>query len=210
MANIIKHKRSSTAGAIPTASQLEQGQIAVNLTDKKLYTKDASNVVVSLNNVDDGSITTAKLADGAVTGAKLASSAVTTVKIADGAVTSAKIDSTGFTDSTKTALNATGSAPIFACRAWVNFNGSGSIRGQGNVASVSREGVGRYKVNFTTAMPDANYAVMFSDQGGSSSYSNTRNNQCVRETNASYVRVQIVDDIGNSNDPDYLGVVVFR
>lgn len=48
MANIIKHKRSSTAGAIPTASQLEQGQIAVNLTDKKLYTKDASNVVVDL------------------------------------------------------------------------------------------------------------------------------------------------------------------
>lgn len=49
MANIIKHKRSSTAGAIPTASQLEQGQIAINLTDKKLYTKDATNTVVLLN-----------------------------------------------------------------------------------------------------------------------------------------------------------------
>ena len=51
--------------------------------------------------------------------------------------------------------------PSFDCRAWVNFNGQGSvaIRGSGNVSSITDNGTGDYTVNFTTAMPDANYAV---------------------------------------------------
>jgi hypothetical protein len=55
----------------------------------------------------------------------------------------------------------TGSAPIYACRAWVNFNGTGTvaIRASGNVSSITDNGVGDYTVNFTTAMPDANYSV---------------------------------------------------
>lgn len=62
------------------------------------------------------------------------------------------------------ALNATGSAPIYACRAWVNFNGTGTvaIRASGNVSSITDNGTGDYTVNFTTAMPDANYAVVAS------------------------------------------------
>jgi hypothetical protein len=54
----------------------------------------------------------------------------------------------------------TGTAPIYMCRAWVNFNGTGTvaIRGSGNVTSITDSGVGLYDVNFTTAMPDANYA----------------------------------------------------
>lgn len=58
-------------------------------------------------------------------------------------------------------LNVTGSAPMYACRAWVNFNGTGtvSIRDSGNVSSITDNGTGDYTVNFTTAMPDANYAV---------------------------------------------------
>lgn len=53
-----------------------------------------------------------------------------------------------------------GTAPIYPCRAWVNFNGTGTvaIRGSGNVTSITDSGVGLYDVNFTTAMPDANYA----------------------------------------------------
>ena len=49
--------------------------------------------------------------------------------------------------------------PSFACRAWVNFNGTGTpdIRGSGNVSSITDNGVGDYTVNFTTAMADANY-----------------------------------------------------
>ena len=61
----------------------------------------------------------------------------------------------------KTALNASGTAPIYACRAWVNFNGTGTvaIRASGNVSSITDNGVGDYTVNFTNAMPDANYGA---------------------------------------------------
>lgn len=47
------------------------------------------------------------------------------------------------------------------CRAWVNFNGTGTvaIRASGNVSSITDNGTGDYTVNFTTAMPDTNYCV---------------------------------------------------
>lgn len=59
------------------------------------------------------------------------------------------------------AFNATGIAPFYACRAWVNFNGTGTvaIRASGNVSSITDNGVGRYTLNFATAMPDANYSM---------------------------------------------------
>ena len=54
-----------------------------------------------------------------------------------------------------------GTAPLYMCRAWVNFNGTGTvaIRASGNVSSITDNGTGDYTVNFTTAMPDANYSV---------------------------------------------------
>jgi hypothetical protein len=53
-------------------------------------------------------------------------------------------------------------APAYGCRAWVNFNGTGTvaIRGSGNVSSITDNGTGDYTVNFTTAMPDTNYAAV--------------------------------------------------
>jgi len=59
------------------------------------------------------------------------------------------------------ALNATGAAPIYACRAWVNFNGTGTvaIRAAGNVSTITDNGPGDYTVNFTTAMQDVNYSA---------------------------------------------------
>ena len=70
----------------------------------------------------------------------------------------------------KTALNASGSAPIYACRAWVNFNGTGTvaIRDSGNVSSITDNGTGDYTVNFTTAMEDVNYIAAFSGANVSS------------------------------------------
>ena len=58
-------------------------------------------------------------------------------------------------------LNATSSAPVYACRAWVNFNGTGTVavRGGGNIASVIDDGTGTYTINFITPMPNNNYAI---------------------------------------------------
>jgi len=62
-------------------------------------------------------------------------------------------------------------ATAYGCRAWVNFNGTGTvaIRASGNVTSITDNGTGDYTVNFTTAMPDANYATgtNYGNTGGS-------------------------------------------
>jgi len=49
-----------------------------------------------------------------------------------------------------------------SAKAWVNFNGTGTvaIRAAFNVTSITDAGVGTYVVNFTTAMPDANYSAV--------------------------------------------------
>lgn len=49
-----------------------------------------------------------------------------------------------------------------AAKAWINMDGTGtiSIRGSYNVASIADNGVGRYRINFSTAMSNANYSVV--------------------------------------------------
>jgi hypothetical protein len=77
---------------------------------------------------------------------------ITTAEIAANAVTTAKLGS----------AEASGLA-----KAWVNFNGTGTvaIRASYNVSSITDVNVGRYNVNFTTAMPDTNYCVSFASSG---------------------------------------------
>jgi hypothetical protein len=98
--------------------------------------------------------------DLTVSSAKIQTSAVTTAKIADANITAAKLNGAQ-----------SGSAPIYAARAWVNFNGTGTIaiRASGNVSSITDNGTGDYTVNFTTALADANYSVtgMVSAEGES-------------------------------------------
>jgi hypothetical protein len=55
-------------------------------------------------------------------------------------------------------------ANAYGCRAWVDFNGTGTvaIRGSGNVTSITDHGTGQYTVNLTTSLPDTNYAIVAS------------------------------------------------
>jgi len=87
-----------------------------------------------------------------------------TLALPDEAGTLATVENlpAGYTDTDALDLfNATGSAPVYACRAWINFDGTGTvaIRDSGNVSSIIDNGIGDYTVNFATAMPDANYSV---------------------------------------------------
>jgi hypothetical protein len=87
-----------------------------------------------------------------------AAAAIAGSKLADGGITAAKLDGAQ-----------TGSAPIYGCRAWVNFDGTSvtnvggedrcAISANGNVSKVVRNSTGDYTVHFTTALDDANYAV---------------------------------------------------
>jgi hypothetical protein len=51
-----------------------------------------------------------------------------------------------------------------SAKAWVNFNGTGTvaIRSSFNVSSITDRGTGQYTINFATALSDANYAMFAS------------------------------------------------
>lgn len=93
------------------------------------------------------------LPDASITADDIASNAVTTAKVNDAAVTPAKLSG-----------GQSGSAPAYAVRAWVNFNGSGAvtIRSSGNVSSITDNGVGDFSVNFTTSIQDSDYCIVAS------------------------------------------------
>ena len=67
-------------------------------------------------------------------------------------------------------------ATAYGCRAWVNFNGIGTvaINASGNVSSITDNGTGTYTVNFTTAMPDTNFAGFLGNGGGYNDTSGAR------------------------------------
>lgn len=93
------------------------------------------------------------------------------------------------------------------CRAWVNFNGvtTATIRASFNVSSVTRTSLGSYTVNFTTAMPDANYSVFFSGGGGNGrAWSNAAASNLTTSTAGTYSLASTFYDV------DSASVAVFR
>jgi hypothetical protein len=102
-----------------------------------------------------------------------------------------------------------GSAPIYGARAWVNFNGTGTvaIRASGNVSSITDNGTGDYTVNFTTAMADANYSCIgFSEPGAGAGnkgpYQTT--------STASGARVIVYNSAGSLVDSTLINVAILR
>ena len=112
----------------------------------------------------------------------------------------------------RNALAATGSAPIYACRAWVNFDGTGTvaIRASGNVSSITDNGVGDYTVNFAAAMPDANYcAVLGAGLNGAATTSIAQPHQTVPQT-ANAIRIQTYTVSGATADQVLVNAAFFR
>ena len=110
-------------------------------------------------------------------------------------------------------FNASGFAPVYACRAWVNFDGTtspGTIRASGNVSSVTKNGTGDYTVNFTTALPDINFSIngMCSIVLGNNVPVVFDNSTIrARTTTSSSIRTM---DAGNFGDPVWVNIAVFR
>ena len=107
---------------------------------------------------------------------------------------------------------APGAAPKYACRAWVNFNGTGTvaIRAAGNVSSITDNGTGDYTVNFTTPMPDADYGASINSLNDTPS-GLTAANACAQATLAGSIRVRTYDTQGIAfRDATAVSVAVFR
>lgn len=142
--------------------------------------------------------------DGTITGLSaggLPDSSIVTADIANAAITAAKLDGAQ-----------SGSAPIYAARAWVNFNGTGTvaIRASGNVSSITDRGTGEYTINFTTAMSDANYSTV--GIGGSSTTVNGVTFEAPVRTaqTTSAVQCGIISHTGSFVDVDYVTASIFR
>jgi hypothetical protein len=178
-----------------TRFQLYQSSLA----DNSVTTAKIVDLNVTTAKITDLNVTTGKLADSAVTAVKIADSNVTTGKIADANITAAKLDGAQ-----------SGSAPIYAARAWVNFDGTGTvtIRASGNVSSITDNGTGDYTVNFATAMQDANYAATFGCKLASASSA-----VCYQFTasTTSSVRVRTTETSSATLfDADYVSVAISR
>jgi len=101
----------------------------------------------------------------------------------------------------------------YGCRAWVNFSmdGTWSIRGDGNVSSVTDRGTGRGTVNFTTAMPDGNYAVTMGSYYYDVDNSSSQMNAGAYDLQTTNFDFALSDASGNAyQDPLYVYFSVFR
>jgi hypothetical protein len=109
-------------------------------------------------------------------------------------------------------FNVSGSAPKYACRAWVNFNGtlaSGNIRASGNVSSVTRTATGFFTANLATAMPDANYSVSLTTSWTGATGPNAYINENTPPTTSALAIYTHQTGTGDRN-PVYVNVAIFR
>jgi hypothetical protein len=107
----------------------------------------------------DGSASTPSITNSGDTNTGIFFSAADTIDFAEGGTACGQFDSSA---NFKFNSGYGSVATAYGCRAWVNFNGTGTpaIRASGNVSSITDGGTGDYTVNFTTAMPDANYCAV--------------------------------------------------
>jgi hypothetical protein len=148
---------------------------------------------ISVGGLENGCVNEADLASAAVSNAKLAANAVT-------------IDKLGTTEQSQ------------LCKAWVNFNGTGTvaIRASYNVSSITDNGTGDYTVNFATALVDANYVPQVATNlepgvnvvGSSGIFSNPSGISA--PTAGSFRLINRYDQNGTSVDHTYFCVAIFR
>ena len=97
-------------------------------------------------------------------------------------------------------------------KAWVNFNGTGTvaIRRAFNVSSITDEGTGNYTVNFTTAMQDSDYAVVGAAGEGASSLRVVCANYNLAAPTTTAARIQTPYANGALADVPYVNVAFMR
>ena len=138
-------------------------------------------------------------------------SAADTIDFAEGGTATGQFDSSG---NFKFNSGYGSVATAYGCRAWVNFNGTGTvaIRGSGNVSSITDNGAGDYTINFTTAMTDTNYS--FFGSAGQTAAATIPAMLGINRDNLNYsttaIRLYNLTGPGTPLDSAYLNVSIFR
>lgn len=170
-------------------------------------TVDARTVTAGTGLTGGGAISTnptISVSSGGIGATQLATNAVTTIKITDANVTTTKIADANIT-APKLSGAQTGSAPIFGARAWgyITNNGTATLVAGGNITSISRNATGFITVNFTTALPNANYAVVMNlDQTSGNIYTRVYG----KTTTLCYL--ETLNSSGGSTDVSFSFIVV--
>jgi len=204
MASTITAGNSSNGGLITTADTTGALQIKTGTgAGTTAISIDASqNVTVPQNQTVTGNLTVG----GSLITSGGGTLTLTTIKSGSPNIPTVFQDSTGAEIGT-------------LCRAWVNFNGTGTpaIRAAFNVSTIGDNGTGDYTVNFIIAMPDINYSVVCgngSDATGSAALVTANPSQAALNTTLA-VRV-VAGFMGSgatnrtSTDPAFYNVAVFR
>lgn len=138
------------------------------------------------------------------TGASLAdTNSVATAAIQNAAITPAKMSGVQ-----------SGSAPVYGARAWCVFDGTltgtNAPTAGGNVTSVTRNATGDYTINFTTALPDANYAVSgFAGKNTGTGRPYISQSSAGSTYTASSLRI-LTGDTTTQYDVPFISVAIFR
>lgn len=201
---------SSTTGTV-TSVALSGGTTGLTATGGPITTSGTLTLGGTLAVANGG--TGATTAAAARTNLGLGSMAVqdsTNVSITGGSVAAGTLLGNVAAANISNALNASGSAPLFACRAWAYFNGTtASVAGSGNISSVVRNGPGDYTVNFATAMPDAAYAAMVSGaRSDSSSGADGFRKACLNAVGS--IRIITYDTSTTATDHALVSIAIFK
>jgi hypothetical protein len=204
-------------GSITTA-KIADGNVTSAKIDTVANTKIAGNIVssqiTSVSNTQiTGVITTSQLANNlTVNASSIISSANIDFKVGASQNTAAKIDSN---ENLQFNSGYGSVATAYGCRAWVNFNGTGTvaIRASGNVSSITDNGTGDYTVNFTTAMSDANYcisAISSTTTGTGASITTVREENFGPNPTTALFRLSVRNPSFSDIDLPYVFAAVFR
>jgi hypothetical protein len=136
-------------------------------------------------------------------------SAADTIDFAEGGVATGQFDSSGnfkFNSGYGSVVTA------FGCRAWVNFNGTGTpaIRGSGNVTSLTDRGTGRYTINLTTALTDQNASVVASVSANGTTSDKNRSVCCSLLSTSTATTNVYTDTTEVDEDVAFVQVAIFR
>jgi hypothetical protein len=196
----------STSGSVTLESPAVSGTTTLTLPTTSgtvVVTSGAQTIEFA-----DGSASTPSITNSGDTNTGMFFPAADTIAFAEGGTEAMRLTDTGLLQFN----SGYGSvATAYGCRAWVNFNGTGTpaIRASGNVSSITDNGTGDFTVNFTTAMPDANYGVVTAGNDSLTS-SDARQGPGARNINTSSVRLYCGFDNGAGTDWNWVNAAIFR
>jgi hypothetical protein len=224
---------NGTAISVPNGLNIDSNTLVIDATNDRVGIKTASptvelditGAILSSGNITTAGVLTASNSTNITTAPPITftgdtntgigHSSADTLDFVTNAVSRARISSTGLQSSVIPDLSGSNTTlfPEYKCRAWVNFNGTtatpSTIRGSGNVSSVTKVSTGIYTVNIDIDMPDANYAVSIM-QGGTSSVIGIRTQEDVTARTAGAFTFVVFNSTFGTADASQINVAVFR